>query len=263
MKKIILCLLIGILAFATIDASATTERISIDQCKVTFSKDYTYTGNGFTPTPKVTYKKKKLVKNVDYYIYYKDNVEVGTATVTLTGIGNYKGSTTATFTIKKGKQTIKANDINATYGDAPTYLSVMSDNPVTYKSSDTSVCTVNDVGTVTFVNAGKAKIIVSAAGNSNVLPAKISVNVNVSKIPTVINAYGGYVYKGRKQSLGAVSSSGAKLTFSSSNKKIATVSKKGVVTAKKIGKVKITVKSPATKNYKAASKSFDIEVIKP
>ena len=263
MRKIVLFLLIMILSFAFAKNTVAADRKPIENCKVTFSKDYTYTGNGITPTPKVTYKKKKLIKDEDYNIYYKDNVNVGTATVTLVGIGAYKGSTTGNFKIKKGKQIIKANDIKATYGDTTTYVSVMCAHPVTYKSSAESVCTVNAVGTVTFVNAGKAKITITAAGNSNVAKAKKDINVTVSKTKTTLNVYGGYVNKGATLNLNAVTSSGAKLTFKSSDTKIATVSKYGIVTAKKIGKITITVKSAATKNYKAATKKVEVEVIKP
>lgn len=57
-----------------------------------------------------------------------------------------------------------------------------------------------------------------------------------------------------------------KLTFKSSNKKIATVSKKGVVTFKKGVKkgksVKITVTAKATDKYKAAKKTITIKVKK-
>lgn len=41
-----------------------------------------------------------LVENVDYKVSYKDNVNAGTASVTVTGIGKYSGSVTKTFQIK-------------------------------------------------------------------------------------------------------------------------------------------------------------------
>ncbi len=262
MKKIITAILIFVLTFSFAVTCAATERNPLEDCVVTFSKDYTYTGKGITPVPKVTYKKKKLTKDVDYTIYYKDNVNVGTATVTLVGIGSYKGSTTGIFKIKKGKQIIKANDIDATYGDAPAYASVMCSNPVTYKSSNTDVCTVNEIGSVTFVNAGKAKITIKAAGNGNVYEAKKVINVTVAKTKTSLSAFGGHVNRGATHNLNAVTSSGGKLTYKSSNKKIATVSKSGIVSAKRIGKVVITVKSAETRNYKAATKKVEVEVIK-
>lgn len=51
-----------------------------------------------------------------------------------------------------------------------------------------------------------------------------------------------------------------KVSYTTSNNKIATVSKKGKVTAKKTGKVVITVKSTATANYNAATAKITIKV---
>ena len=41
-----------------------------------------------------------LKKGTDYTVKYTNNVEKGTATVTITGTGNYKGTLTKTFTIR-------------------------------------------------------------------------------------------------------------------------------------------------------------------
>ena len=40
-----------------------------------------------------------LKENVDYKLSYRDNYSVGTAYVTITGIGDYKGSVTKSFAI--------------------------------------------------------------------------------------------------------------------------------------------------------------------
>ncbi|WP_295129189.1 dockerin type I domain-containing protein [Ruminococcus sp.] len=42
---------------------------------------------------------EELTEGVDYEVSYKDNTNVGTATITVTGIGNYSGTTTNTFAI--------------------------------------------------------------------------------------------------------------------------------------------------------------------
>lgn len=63
-----------------------------------------YIADGATAfTPDVTsviLNGKTLVKDTDYTVSYKDNVNAGTATVTVTGKGNYTGSVSAAFTIK-------------------------------------------------------------------------------------------------------------------------------------------------------------------
>lgn len=60
---------------------------------------YIYTGKSITPSPTMTYGTTKLVKNTDYTISYKNNKEIGTATITIKGKGNYSGTVTKTFKI--------------------------------------------------------------------------------------------------------------------------------------------------------------------
>ncbi len=64
-----------------------------------------WTGKRVTPKPTVKDGKKTLKLGVDYKLSYKNNVNPGTATVTITGMGNYKSSKSVTFTIgaKSGK----------------------------------------------------------------------------------------------------------------------------------------------------------------
>ncbi|MBR1765241.1 MAG: transglutaminase domain-containing protein [Ruminococcus sp.] len=64
---------------------------------------YTYKGTAIKPTPTLKYNGEKLVSGTDYTVSYKNNVNCGelTATVTLTGKGSFKGSTTRQFTIKQ------------------------------------------------------------------------------------------------------------------------------------------------------------------
>lgn len=59
----------------------------------------TYTGNAIEPELEVTMKKAQLVKNTDYTATYVNNIEAGTATVILTGIGEYAGTKKVTFKI--------------------------------------------------------------------------------------------------------------------------------------------------------------------
>ena len=61
---------------------------------------YTYTSEEITPVPTVqcTDLKKKLGED-DYKISYENNVDAGTATMTITGKGNYQGNFTKDYTI--------------------------------------------------------------------------------------------------------------------------------------------------------------------
>lgn len=84
---------------------------SISKATVARISAKTYSGKAFTPKPKVTYNGAKLKLNRDYTLSYKANKKAGTAKVIVKGIGNYKGKTTAKFTIKRAslkKATVKA-----------------------------------------------------------------------------------------------------------------------------------------------------------
>lgn len=58
-----------------------------------------YTGKAITPKPVVKLSGKTLKEGTDYTLSYKNNVNIGTATVTVTGKGNYTGTKSATFKI--------------------------------------------------------------------------------------------------------------------------------------------------------------------
>lgn len=65
-------------------------------------EDQIYTGQGVTAQPVVTFKGKTLALGIDYYISgYSNIVNVGTATVTVKGKGNFTGTAKGTFRIVK------------------------------------------------------------------------------------------------------------------------------------------------------------------
>ena len=73
--------------------------ISIKKCSITGISDKVYAAKAFKPAPVVKYQGKTLKKDTDYTVSYKDNKNVGTATVTITGKGKYGASINKTFKI--------------------------------------------------------------------------------------------------------------------------------------------------------------------
>ena len=72
------------------------------------NSSYTYTGTEIKPkVTKVTVGGKTLIETEDYTVSYSDNVNAGTAKVTITGAGNYTGIKEETFTIDKADLTIQ------------------------------------------------------------------------------------------------------------------------------------------------------------
>ena len=75
-----------------------TVRIDLSKAKVTVA-DQVVTGKSLKPAMKVVLNKKTLKSGKDYKVSYKANKAVGTATVTVTGMGGYAGTATGSFAI--------------------------------------------------------------------------------------------------------------------------------------------------------------------
>ena len=85
----------------TVDVTITWAWIT-NANVVVAGKSFTYTGSPVTPAVSVTLKNgTQLMKDRDYTLAYTNHTNAGTATVTVTGIGNYTGEATRTFVISK------------------------------------------------------------------------------------------------------------------------------------------------------------------
>ncbi|MBQ4068370.1 MAG: fibronectin type III domain-containing protein [Lachnospiraceae bacterium] len=83
-----------------IEKTFKIERANINNKTVVLENDsYEYDGNAKTPSVKI-----EGLKADDYTVEYSNNVNPGTATVTITGKGNCQGTITKTFVIKSVKQ---------------------------------------------------------------------------------------------------------------------------------------------------------------
>ena len=94
-----------------------------------------YTGLAVTNSLSVAkFNATDLVENTDYTIEYKDNINAGTATMTIKGKGNFKGSVDRTFTIGAGEIYIIPTAATKVYGTAdPTsfaYTLIVGDETV-------------------------------------------------------------------------------------------------------------------------------------
>lgn len=89
-------------------AQAETKQVFIRQAGIARAdiavegKSFTYTGSPITPAVSVTLKNgTQLIEGTDYTLAYTNHTNAGTATVTVTGIGNYIGTAKKTFVISK------------------------------------------------------------------------------------------------------------------------------------------------------------------
>lgn len=80
----------------------TIEAVDISEGEIDDIPDQTLiSGQAVKPAVRVTLDGKTLNSGIDYKLVYEDNDKAGIATVTVTGIGNYTGTLTITFTIKE------------------------------------------------------------------------------------------------------------------------------------------------------------------
>lgn len=120
---------------------------------------------------------------------------------------------------------------------------------VTFKSSNKKVATVNSKGVITGKKAGKAVITVKVGKYTKKLTVKVKKpSFKLAKSSVKLK-------KGKKTTIRVKAAPVSKVTYKTSNKKVATVNSKGVVTAKKKGTAKITVKcNGITRTFKVTVK---------
>lgn len=120
---------------------------------------------------------------------------------------------------------------------------------VTFKSSNKKVVTVNSKGVITGKKAGKTVITVKVGKYTK----KLTVTVKKPSFKLVKSS--AKLKKGKKTTIRVKAAPVSKVTYKTSNKKVATVNSKGVVTAKKKGTAKITVKcNGITRTFKVTVK---------
>ena len=91
----------------------TIKKLGISATAVSGTGNKVYTGSVIKPVPAVKVGGRVLKNGTDFTVGYKDNTEPGTATLTVTGKGNYSGSVSKAFKI-----TARAiNDVDVTVPD--------------------------------------------------------------------------------------------------------------------------------------------------
>lgn len=151
------------------DKIAETGSQSISNAQVSgINASYEYTGGKIRPNPTVKISGITLKKNEDYRVSYGNNINVGTATVTIEGIGRFDGTVVKTFTI--GRKNI-AKCYATLSGTSFSYTGGAINPAVTVQvSSQNTVKLKNGVDyTVTYsnnVNPGTATVTISAKGSN-------------------------------------------------------------------------------------------------
>ena len=254
------------IAKCSLNASPSTS------VKITGLSNKTYSGVAQTQSPKVSVNGVALAEGVDYAVSYSNNLNAGTATVTVVGQGNYTGEASAEFTISKAS--IKNASVSGlktlTYnGKAQTQQPVVKVGSKTLKKgTDYTVVTTGNK------NAGKATVTITGKGNYKgtaktaftiakaANPAKVTVAQKAVKLADV---------KKKAQAASPISVAKAQgaVTYakvaSGSSSYLSVNKTTGKVTVKKGTKkgtytIKVKVSVAGNANYKALTKTVTAKV---
>ncbi len=161
--------------------------------------------------------------------------KAGTATITAK-IRN--GEARCKVTVKKTEITLSAKSISLENGETRQLTAIVSTGHApTYKSSKSSVASVSEKGLITAKKQGNTTVTVKADKST------ATCKVTVRKTAITLSAKSISLENGETRQLTAKVSTGHAPTYKSSKSSIASVSEKGLVTAKKPGSATITVKA--------------------
>ena len=162
--------------------------------------------------------------------------------------------------VKGDEQTLTASDVTVAMGKTAIVKPSAPSGSYAFISLDPQVAKVDAQGKVTPKSVGSTDIVVIAAAGKGYGEAMSSVKVTVTQGAATITSSNKAVQVKKSISLGAKRTGNGKLTYKSSNAKIATVDKNGKIKGLKVGTAKITITCAPTKNWKKATKVVTVTV---
>ena len=185
-------------------SSFPSDYVAIDLSGATVTlgaTSYTYTGTARTPSVTVKLDGTTLTKNTDYTVTYADNVDAGTATVTIEGMGDYFGTIEKTFTISaraisSATATLSSSSYTYTGSECTPTVTLT----YTYSSTTTTLVEGEDY-TLAYsdnVDAGTATVTVTAAGSNWTGTKTVTFTINARAITScsLTISPATYVYSG-------------------------------------------------------------------
>ncbi|NBI62012.1 hypothetical protein D3Z38_02790 [Clostridiales bacterium] len=171
------------------------EKRDVNELAYSYEREVAYTGKEVKPAITIEDYDYVLRPGTDYDVTYKNNINEGTATMTVVGKGDYIGKRDLLFTIKKMNITQNtpvspnkknqaihgASKFTKVYGSKPFYLGAKTTGKgkLTYKSNNRSVIQINQAGKATIKGPGRAIITVTAAATANYNAATKQVLITV------------------------------------------------------------------------------------
>ena len=169
----------------TASASFTIAPATISLANIGLIPNQPYTGAAITPALTVTYNGSTLNAGGDYAVAYANNTAPGTATATVTGIGNYTGTNSASFTIVAATPSV---------GTWPSASAILVGQPLSASTLSGGVASVP--GSFAFTNPGttpgstgtySAAVTFTATDTTDFTTVSGTVNVTVNTASVVLS----------------------------------------------------------------------------
>ncbi len=112
----------------SVEKHFTITAADLSGCTFEPIADVTYNTNAHTPEVTVAISGRTLEADKDYTVSYASNVNAGTATVTVTGKGNFTGSANTTFTIAKADLNLSVYTISSLCTETEVKTSTLPSN---------------------------------------------------------------------------------------------------------------------------------------
>ena len=174
------------------DVKIVVSKKSLNNGLLTLSEtSYVYDGTYKKPAATVTFGGKVLQEGKDYTISYRNNLNVGVATVIATGMGDYTGYTSKNFTITKramaGGTVSVASSVSFTGSNITPSVTVKVAGRSLTNGTDYTVSYSNNK------NVGKATVKITGKGNySGSLNAKFDIVPAKQQIQKLETKYKGF-----------------------------------------------------------------------
>lgn len=196
---------------------------SLEDCTVSPLSTVTYTGKAICPEPKVYYGSVLLKENTDYTVAYTDNISAGTATVIITGIGDYSGKKQLSFTIRKAILTgVNAKSYQGVFDEKAHGITLQTPAGTTVrygtKSGEYSL-----TASPRYTLPGKYTVYYQVSrANYTTVTGSADVTIVQGTMPVVAEGYSG-IYDGKEHGIRVIGVDGAKIRYGTSTGKYTAV----------------------------------------
>ena len=196
---------------------------SLEDCTVSPLSTVTYTGKAICPEPKVYYDSVLLKENTDYTVAYTDNISAGTATVIITGIGDYSGKKQLSFTIRKAILTgVNAKSYQGVFDEKAHGITLKTPAGTTVrygtKSGEYSL-----TASPRYTLPGKYTVYYQVSrANYTTVTGSADVTIVQGTMPVVAEGYSG-IYDGKEHGIRVIGVDGAKIRYGTSTGKYTAV----------------------------------------